>query len=206
VGVRIKQAASRVIFGSGPRLIDKEGKRPIGGAVMLLSLLLSAVMLPDPGQASSGTAASPANKVRIGTYDNRSVAVAYAASKHNPVKEKWAAYEKAKTVKDQAKIKELEAWGEEHQKLLHFQGFGRVPVSDLLEPVKDQVREMAQKKGLAAITMSCDFVGIDVEVVDVTEDLVKLYEPSERTLKMARDIRKAKQVGLVELSKLPVKD
>jgi hypothetical protein len=174
--------------------------------IMLLSLLLSAVMLPEVGQASSGTVTSPASKVRIGTYDNRSVAVAYAASKHNPVKDKWAAYEKAKTADDKAKIKELQAWGEEHQKLLHFQGFGRVPVSDLLEPVKDQVRDLATKKGLAAITMSCDFVGAYVEIVDVTEDLVKLYEPSERTLKMARGVRNAKPVGLVELSKLPVKD
>jgi hypothetical protein len=173
---------------------------------MLLSLLLSAVIAPEVHQTSSGASAVAANKVRIGTYDNRSVAVAYAASKHNPVKEKWASYEKAKTADDKAKIKELQTWGEEHQKLLHFQGFGRVPVSDLLDPVKDQVRDLAKKKGLAAVTMACDFVDANVEVVDVTEDLVKLYEPSERTLKMARGVRNAKPLDLVELSKLPVKD
>jgi hypothetical protein len=174
---------------------------------MLLSLLLSSVMLTG-GAEQAGSAEKPtvAGKVRIGTYDNRSIAVAFAHSKHNPVKEKMAEYEKAKTGGDKAKMKELETWGEEHQKLLHFQGFGHVPVSDLLEPVKDQVRDLVQKKGLAAVTMSCDFVGADVEVVDVTEDLVKLYEPTERTLKMARGVRNAKQLGLVELSKLPVKD
>ena len=167
---------------------------------MLFSLLISSVMLLSGGSATSEA------KVRIGTYDTRSVAVAYAASKYNPVKEKMAEFGKAKAAGDKARMKELESWGEEHQRLLHFQGFGHVPVSELLEPVKVQVKELVKKKGLSAITMSCDVVADGVEVVDVTEDLVKLYEPTGRTLKMAKEIRSARQLGLIELSKLPAKN
>lgn len=167
---------------------------------MLFSLLIASAMLLAGGSATTEA------KVRIGTYDTRSVAIAYAASKYNPVKVKMEEFGKAKAAGDKAKMKELESWGEEHQRLLHFQGFGRVPVSDLLEPVKAQVQELAKKKGLSAITMSCDFVADGVELVDVTEDLVKLYDPSERILKMAKDIRSARQLGLIELSKLPAKN
>ncbi len=174
---------------------------------MITSLLMSAVILMvGGGQGPAGDAATSPAKVRIGTYDNRSVAVAYAASKYSPVKAKMAEFGKAKAAGDKARMKELESWGQDHQRLLHFQGFGRVPVSDLLDPVKDQVQDLAKKKGLAAITMSCDYVATGVELVDVTEDLVKLYEPSERTLTMARGIRTAKQIGLIELSKLPAKE
>jgi hypothetical protein len=155
------------------------------------------------GQTKDGAAA--AGKIRIGTYDNRSVAVAYAASRYNPVKEKMAAYERAKAAGDRETLKELESWGEHHQRLLHFQGFGRVPVGDLLEPVKDRVQELARRRGLAAITMACDYTAGDVELVDVTEDLVKLYDPSEKTLAAARDVRSAKPVDLVRLADLPAK-
>jgi hypothetical protein len=118
-------------------------------------------------------------KIRIGTYDNRAIALAFFASRFNPTAEKRAAYEKAKAAGDQAKMKELEAWGPRFQRQLHFQTFGRAPVDDLLEPVKDRIAKLARDKQLAAITMNCDFTSEQVELVDVTEDLVKLYDPPE---------------------------
>ena len=116
-----------------------------------------------------------------------------------------AAHERAKAAGDRDAIKELESWGQNLQRLLHFQGFGHVPVPDLLEPVKDGVKEVAQRRGLAAITMGCDFTAGTVELVDVTEDLVKLYDPTEKTLKTALGIRSAKPVDLIRLADKPAK-
>ena len=173
------------------------------------ALVLATVVALGAGAAlgvgQTKDAAPAAGKVRIGTYDNRSIAVAYAASRHNPVKEKVAAHERAKAAGDRDAIKELESWGQNHQRLLHFQGFGHVPVPDLLEPVKDGVKEVAQRRGLAAITMGCDFTAGTVELVDVTEDLVKLYDPTEKTLKTALGIRSAKPVDLIRLADKPAK-
>jgi hypothetical protein len=86
---------------------------------------------------------------------------------------------------------------------LHFQGFSRVPVDDLLEPVKEQVAKLARDKQLAAITMNCEFTGEQVELVDVTDDLVKLYDPSDKTLHSVREIRKIKPTKLTELADHP---
>ena len=144
-------------------------------------------------------------KIRIGTYDSRAIAIAYAHSAFNPVKEKWAAYQKAKAAGDHAKMKELEAWGEQHQRLLHFQGFGRVPVDDLLAPVKDKVARLIRERRLAAITMSCGFTSGEVELVDVTDGLVKFYDPSEKTLKRVRAVRGAKPVPLTQIVHMPAK-
>jgi hypothetical protein len=170
---------------------------------MLLSALLLVGSVAFMNIGLAGDDASKVEKIRIGTYDSRAIAIAYAPSRFNPVREKMAAYEQAKAGGDRTKMKELETWGEQHQRLLHFQGFGRVPVSELLEPVKEQVAKLAQQRQLAAIVMSCDFLGGEVELVDVTDDLVKLYDPSERTLGHVRGIRAAKPVPLTQLADLP---
>src|SRR5262249_53203863 len=143
-------------------------------AITLAAVLLIAFLgLIAVGQPISQPAA--AIKVRIGTYDNRAIAVAYAASAFNPVREKRAEYEAAKKAGDEQKVKELETWGKQHQRLLHFQGFAHVPVGDLLQPVKEHVTRIAQDQRLAALVMECDYVAADVELVDVTDQLVELY-------------------------------
>jgi hypothetical protein len=165
-------------------------------------LILGAFALVDA--RSEGGDDPKGTKIRIGIYDNRAVTIGYVESRfHRDVMaEKKAAYQKAKAAGDQAKVKELDAWGGQYQRQLHFQGFGRAPVDDLLEPVKEKVAKLARDKQLAAITMNCDFTSEQVELVDVTEDLVKLYDPSdlEETLQTAREIRKPKPVNLAELA------
>jgi hypothetical protein len=142
-------------------------------------------------------------KTRIGIYDNRAITLAYVGSRFNPVEEKRREHAKAKAAGDQAKVKELEEWGPKFQRQLHFQGFGRAPVDDLLEPVKEQLAKLARDKKLAAVTMSCNFTGEQVELVDITDDLVKLYDPDEHTLQAVREIRKTKPVNLAELKDNP---
>lgn len=164
--------------------------------VSVTFLLLSA---PLSGIATAGDDAAKAKTIRIGTYDNRAVAIAYASSRFNPVKEKKADFDKAKAANDRAKMKELEAWGEQLQRQLHFQGFGRVPVDDLLAPVRDEVARIGRERQLAAIAMSCDFHAAGVELVDITDDLVKLYNPSDKALEHIRQIRQAKPIPLTQL-------
>jgi hypothetical protein len=54
--------------------------------------------------------------------------------------------------------------------------------------------------------MSCDFTGDQVELVDVTDDLVKLFDSSEKTLQSVREIRKIKPMKLTAIADLPAKD
>lgn len=141
--------------------------------------------------------AAPA--ARIGVYDSRAVAVAYAASRFNPVREKMKEMKAAKAIGNQPKIKELEEWGQAHQRQLHRQGFGRVPVDDLLAHVKDQLPAVAGRAGVVAIAMSCDWTGAEVETIDVTDALVALFEPSARTLSIVRDMKGKAPLPLDEI-------
>jgi hypothetical protein len=141
----------------------------------------------------------PARKLRVGTYDSRAIAVAFAASKYNPVAEKMKEHEKAKAAGDTKRVRELEAWGEKQQRALHRQGFGRVPVDDLLEQVKDKLPIVAAKSGVVAVTMYCNYSSPDVELVDLTNELVALFDPTEKTLAIVKDLRQHEPVDLDEI-------
>lgn len=173
---------------------------------MFLSTLAILGAMVFLGVRSAADDKSKDTKIRIGIYDSRAIAIAYVASRFNATAEKKRDYDKAKAAGDQAKVKELETWGPQFQRQLHFQGFGRVPVDDLLEPVKEQFTKLARDKKLAAFTMSCDFTGEQVELVDVTDDLVKLFDPSEKTLQSVREIRKIKPMKLAEIADHPANE
>lgn len=136
------------------------------------------------GQDKKATSdSSQTKKIRIGTYDNRAIAIAWGNSKYNPVGEKMKELEKAKAEGNAEKVKELEEWGPRMQRKLHRQGFGKVPVDDLLAAVKDRLPEVAKKTGVVAIVWQSDFAGENVEVVDISQELVKLFDPSEKVLR-----------------------
>lgn len=135
-------------------------------------------------------------KLQVGIYDNRAIAVAYARSMHNPVNEKMKEFEEAKAASDTTRMKELEAWGGKHQRQLHRQGFSRVPVDDLLAHVKDKLPEVAQRAGVDVIAWLCDYTSQRIEMVDITKELVLLFEPSEETLKTVDEILKIDPIDL----------
>lgn len=141
--------------------------------------------------------------VTIGTYDTRAIALAWAASGFNDSGAKSQQLEAARQAGDQKKIRELEAWGANHQRTLHFQGFGRVPVSDLLEPVRAGMDQLLREKGLAAMTMHCDAVAAGVTTVDITDELVRLYQPPAQTLEWIAQLKDHEPASLVELADLP---
>jgi len=137
--------------------------------------------------------------VRVGVYDNRAIAVAYAPSRFNPVPEKMIEHERAKAAGDTARVEEFEAWGEALQRTLHRQAFGRVPVDGLLLHVADGLAEVASAKDLDLIARHCDHTASHVEIVDVTDDLVRLFEPSEKTLATVADLCKRDPIDLDEI-------
>ena len=159
----------------------------LGGVVTLAGLL-------------QGSSTAGEKKLRIGVYDSRAIAIAYAPSKHNPVAQKMKELQAAKAEGDEARIAELEGWGEKHQRQLHRQGFGRVPVDDLLAHVAERLPEVARAAGVDAIAFDCSWSSEEVEIVDVTMEIVKLYDPSEKTLGFVAQIKEHEPVDLDELA------
>lgn len=154
-------------------------------ALVAMSLVLAGGMGAPCAAQAPGKAGPP----RFGTYDTRAIAVAWAASRHNPAAGWRAELEKARAAGDRDAVAALERRGRDLQRQLHFQGFGRVPVDDLLAHVRDRLAEVAAASGVQAIAMQCDWVAPGTSVVDITGAIVALYDPSPRTLNIIRDLK-----------------
>ena len=146
---------------------------------------------------SFAAAEQPAEKsdkteVRVGVFDSRAVAVAYARSDWNAkrLKAKMPEMEKAKAAGDTKKIEELDKWGKAQQAKLHRQGFGTAPVHDLLIHAKDEIPQIAKKASVDIIISKWDVVyqNPSVELVDITSEIVKPFKPSQKTLTTIKDL------------------
>jgi hypothetical protein len=141
----------------------------------------------------------PKQKIRIGIYDSRAIALAYWRTDnrldryHVPLVEQ---IEQAKAAGDEQRAKELdeELWA--HRKLLHRQVFSTESVDEILEHIKDKLPEIAASAGVTEIVSKWDKKSLAqyrlAELVDVTDLLVDEYKPDAKTLTMIRELPKHK--------------
>lgn len=146
-------------------------------------------------------------KVRLGVYDSRGVAIAWAGSEYANFNEMRQAYEKAKAAGDTAEQKRLENEGQMQQRLLHFQGFGRYPVDQYLTAIDEKLPQLLKDRDLVAIVWTPNAKADNVELVDVTVDLMKLLGMDEAKAKaMAGEASKRKPLEFAELYELDPKE
>jgi len=152
--------------------------------------------LPSQGKFSG-------SKVVVGIFDSRAVAMAYFGSEgfNRQLKELRAEHEKAKAAGDEKRVKELDSQGPALQELMHKQGFSTWPVGDILEKIKGKIPGVAKQATVDIIVSKWDIVyqRAGVEFVDVTDLMVKLFNPDEETLKAIKDIQKKDPVPLEAL-------
>jgi uncharacterized secreted protein with C-terminal beta-propeller domain len=135
-------------------------------------------------------------KARIGVYDSRAVAVAFAGTEpfNKAMSSLQAEYENAKVAGNQKRVEELEAETVARQQLLHLQAFSTAPVDDILEQIKDSLPEIEQKAGVITLVSKWDKEALakypSAELVDVTMMLVDALHPNERQRQIAIDIQK----------------
>jgi len=168
----------------------------------------------QPQENTSGS------KLRVGTFDSRALVMAYYSSEaFNRDNERLKAeYEKAKAAGNEKRVKEMEAaasnptlggegWPPHpaQQELIHKQGFSTWPVDNLLEKINGKIPEIAKQANVDIIVCKWDIVyqRSGVEFVNVTDLMVKPFNPDEETLKGVKEIQEQDPVPLEELKKNP---
>ncbi len=145
---------------------------------------------------------------RIGTYDSRSVAVAFAGSelfreKLDTLRAQWKAAEEAG---DTERMRQLDAMGRAMQHQMHLQGFGTAPVDNILNLIADKLPELKKSANVQLLVSVWDRETLKqypgAEQVDVTEALVDALEPDDLQRERAREIRKHEPVPLEKLQKM----
>jgi len=119
--------------------------------------------------------------VRVGVYDSRAIVVAYTYSQYNEhfMQKKSKEKKEAEAKGDIKKAQELEEQMQRYSLKGHKQVFSTTPVRNLLDLVKEKLPEVAKQAGVDLIVSKwqIDYLASDVKTIDVTLDMVKMFEP-----------------------------
>lgn len=166
---------------------------PLAAAVALL-------LVP----AAPASAQSQTNRLRIGVYDSRAIAIAYcnSAEFQKSMEPLMTEFKKAKEEMNEKQVAELDARGKMMQRRLHEQGFSTGSVAGYMAKVKDSLPDVAKKAGVQVIVSKWElnYQSPEVEVVDVTNELVALFHPNERVLNMLKDLKTRPPLPMEEIT------
>jgi hypothetical protein len=152
------------------------------------------------------TGQSLKKSVVVGTFDSRVIAVAYynTDAHKSYVEGLKTEYAEAEASGDKERAKELEATGEASQELAHKQAFSTWPVDNILEIIEGKIPEIAKQAEVDLIVSKWNIVyqQSGVEFIDVTDVMVKLFDPDEQMLEMLEQMKKQDPIPLEELEKM----
>jgi hypothetical protein len=149
-------------------------------------------------------------QLRIGTYDSRAVAIAYfnspAGQKYTQNVMSTPSMEDAK--KDEKLMKELRSKGRAYQTLNHLRGFSTGSVAELLTPYKEQLAAVANTARVQVIVSKYEpsFLAANAENVDVTDQIVAMFSPSEKALGWVQEAKKNAPMPMLEVLMIPAEE
>jgi Skp family chaperone for outer membrane proteins len=176
-------------------------KAPIilGRWLVVLSAVMFGSLLCSPASAQTQT-----NKLRVGVYDSRAVAVAYANSTEfqDTMKSIVADHKKAKETKDEKRVREIESQMKSQQRRAHEQGFSTGSIASIMAKVNDSLPNIASKAGVQIIVSKWELnhQSSEIETVDVTDQVVALFHVSERGLKWCKEIQQKPPLPIEKLT------
>ena len=168
-------------------------KNALSVSFMLLSFIISMIVSQIDSFAQQ--------KIRIGIYDSRAIALAYfnsgyAKKMQDIVMKLQLENAKALEAKDSLKSKKLIREGQLRQAILHEQGFGTGSVKECLAAIKDKVQKFAQSEKIDLIVSKWElnYSSSQFEIVDITEQLANLFEPNKRFKDTLKDLLKSEPI------------
>ena len=166
-----------------------------------ITAALIALASAQPGRAQDKAPSAPE---RIGIYESRAVAVAYAGSEAQVTKMKalTTRMKQARESGDTNTMMQLEAEGRAWQSKLMRQGFGTAPVDDLLAEIGNELPMIQQTAGVTRFISKWNKAELkrhpQAAQVDVTMRLVDAFQPNPTQRQRALEIQKTKPQKIKE--------
>ena len=147
-------------------------------------------------------------KLRIGVFDSRCVAVAYGRSAdfmklRDSIE---TVYSKAKEDSNKQIIEEIEQFKPTMQVLLHQQVFSNGSIINILGKLKDKLSTFAKDNNLNMILSKWEIIFTDdsAELIDITDQLVAIFNPDEATNKIIKDIKSMEPIPIEKITINPM--
>ena len=129
---------------------------------------------------------------RIGVYDSRAIAIAYANSPTFNTSAKMLSERMmaAKEKGDKKLVAAIEREGMLRQAMMHEQGFGKGSVIGMIALVKDSIAALAARENVVLVISKWEvaFSEKNVELVDLTGKVVEFFQPNERVRSMLQEL------------------
>jgi hypothetical protein len=144
--------------------------------------------------SAQAVSSNPSFAARIGVYDSRAVAIAYAGSPafRKSLADLRAAQKAAREAGDRDTVERLDKTGRALQDKLHRQGFGTEPVDDLLAGFADALVQVKAEADVSELLSRWNADGLSrypgAARIDVTRALVERITSDERQRKAAMEI------------------
>lgn len=169
-------------------------------------VVLSAVAITAAFTSTANAQTKPPT-LKIGTFDSRAVALAFWRSEKGMARttDIRVKYEKAKADNNTKVMKQLKIEGPGLQVRMHQQVFSTGSVTDIIEKIKTEIPPIAKEAGVSLVVAKTQIAYKDpsVEYVDITAQLVKLFNPSDEVLKIIEQMSKKEPVPIDKLSMDP---
>ena len=174
--------------------------RHSAGVALVVAVLVTSLLVPP---ACAGD--DPDGRIlKVGTFDSRCVAFAYGRTKGEcsffaqvqQLKRDYAAAERAG---DTEKMAALQEQGESLQHEMHLKVFCAAPIDDILTLVQDEIPQAAEAAGVDLIVGEVLYQGPAVEIVDVTEEMAKLFTTDPEVIGALAEIQAAPVADPAEL-------
>jgi hypothetical protein len=143
---------------------------------------------PAPGAA---TPAVPASPLRVGTFDQQSVVVAYYRSEINlrHHQEMVEAHKAALDAGDTKRAKKLEKQGADQQDLAMQQMLNKAPIDNVIGWTNELLSGVAAAAGVDVIVIGKVVHPADVQPVDVTEQYLAALKADDATRKVIAELK-----------------
>jgi hypothetical protein len=159
--------------------------------------------------ASAGLAQQPSQSTpwRIGTFDSRAISIAFYNSAE--FREQGLRFdrelEEARASGDVERVRQLEAYKPAFHQVMHLQGFSTGSVREIMEKIEEELPQIAEEAGVSVIVSKWEVAHKSpaVELVDLTLQLVALFEPSDQVLRWIEGLQGQDPIPVDSLLMLP---
>ena len=109
--------------------------------------------------------------------------------------------ERAEQAGNTDRAQQIDTWMTHYSIQAHSQAFGTTPVHDLLKSIEDKIPQIASEAKVDAIfsKWEFDYLHPDAELVDVTMQLVRSYQPKPGTEQAIKELLATKPMSFEEI-------
>jgi Skp family chaperone for outer membrane proteins len=135
-----------------------------------------------------------AQKLRIGVFDSRAVAIAYYQSGYHEqdLKKLLNEYNKASDAGDTLLAKKISNRVEVLQMIAHDKGFGKGTVNNILDRFKKELDDLAKRENVSMIVSKWELYSVsdNMEMIDITDEVAHIINGDEKIRNYIRELIK----------------